>query len=166
MSSLSVYTRRDPFREFDALIRNAFGPLESRPANGIAFTPAAETVRDGDDAVVRLELPGVDVANDIDVEVTPGRLVVRGERRDERSEASEGRHLREIRYGRFERSFGLPGHVTADAVTASYDAGVLSVRIAGVYAGTQPTRIAVTGPVAVEPAQPAPAEEDSAQNAG
>lgn len=139
MSTLSLYRRRDPFAEFDNLVRNAFGTVDR-----IAFTPAAETVRDGDDAVVRLELPGVDVANDIDVEVTSGRLVVRGERRDERTEESEGRHLSEIRYGRFERTFGLPAHVTADAVSASYDDGVLSIRVAGVYAGTEPTRITVT----------------------
>ena len=33
------------------------------------FSPAAEVVKDGDDAVVRLELPGVDVAKDVNVEV-------------------------------------------------------------------------------------------------
>ena len=33
------------------------------------FTPAAEIVKDGDDAVIRLELPGVDVAKDVNVEV-------------------------------------------------------------------------------------------------
>ena len=33
------------------------------------FNPAAEIVKDGEDAVVRLELPGVDVAKDVNVEV-------------------------------------------------------------------------------------------------
>jgi HSP20 family protein len=109
-------------------------------------------VRDGDDAVVRLELPGVDVASDVEVEVVSGRLVVRGERRDVSEQDAEGRHLREIRYGSFERSFGLPAHITADAVSATYDAGVLSVRVAGVYAGTEPTRIEVStaAPATVE----------------
>ena len=152
MSTLSLYTRRDPFRELDALVRNAFGSGVPTTGNGIAFTPAAESVRDGDDAVVRLEVPGV-TTEDIDVEVSNGRLVIRGERRDERSEDADGRHLREIRYGRFERSFGLPSHVTADAVSASYDAGVLSVRVAGVYVGTEPQKIAVTAPVRAESEQ-------------
>lgn len=146
MSTLSLWSRRDPFAEFDSLIRSAFGPMESWTRDGIAFSPAAETVKDGEDAVIRLELPGLDAANDIDVEVTPGRLTVRGERRDERSEDSNGRTLREIRYGSFERSFGLPNHVTADMVTASYDAGILSVRVAGVYAGTEPRKIAISSP--------------------
>ena len=42
-------------------------------------------IKDGDDAVVRLELPGVDVAKDVNVEVDRGQLVIHGERRDERS---------------------------------------------------------------------------------
>jgi HSP20 family protein len=164
MSTLSLYQRRDPFRElsreFDGLVRNAFGTASTAPRPG-GFSPAAETVRDVNDAVVRLELPGVDVANDVEVEVVGGRLVVRGERRDERSEETAGRHLREIRYGRFERGFALPSRVTADAVSASYDAGVLSVRVAGAYADNTPTRISVTttSAPAVEPAEPAePAE--------
>ena len=162
MSTLSVYSRRDPFREFDALVRSAFGSGFSFPASDrdIAFTPAAETVRDGEDAVVRLELPGVST-DDIDVELTAGRLVIRGERRDERSEDNDGRHLREIRYGSFERSFTLPAHVTADAISASYDAGVLSVRVAGVYAGTEPKKIAVTAPVKAEAVEAGDSAEGS-----
>jgi len=34
--------------------------------------------------------------------------------------------------------------VGADAVTASYDAGVLSIRVSGVYAGQEARRIAIT----------------------
>ena len=156
MTKLTTYTRRDPFTsdpwsQFDSLVRTAFGPAgtSTSTARRLDFTPAAETVRDGDDVVVRLELPGVDVASDVTVEVVANRLVVKGERRDERtvSEGESGedaRRISEIRYGSFERSFGLPSHVGADAVSASYDAGVLSVRVAGVYAGTEPTRIEIS----------------------
>jgi len=137
MSTLSLWTRRDPFAEFDRFF--------AAPARPAGFTPAAEVVRDGDDAVVRLEVPGLDVAKDVTVEVDRGRLVVRGERRDERSEERSGRTLREVRYGSFARSFALPAHVTAEAVSASYDAGVLSVRVAGAHATpATATKIAVT----------------------
>ena len=145
MSNVSVFTRRDPFAEFDSLVRSAFSPAGG--TSRLDFTPAVETVRDGDDVVVRLELPGIDVSNDVSVEVTNGRLVVKGERRDERREESSEnptRRISEIRYGSFERSFGLPSHVTAESVSASYDAGILSVCVAGVYAGTEPTRIEIT----------------------
>ncbi|MFY1673463.1 Hsp20/alpha crystallin family protein [Plantactinospora sp. WMMB334] len=155
MSTLSLWTRRDPFAEFDALVRNAFGSATTWPtARPAGFTPAAEIDRDGDDAVVRVELPGIDVENDVTVEVDSGRLVVRGERRDERAEERDGRSLREVRYGSFRRSFRLPTHVTAEAVTASYDAGVLQVRVAGAYADgtTGARRIAVTSGSPATPA--------------
>jgi HSP20 family protein len=60
-----------------------------------------------------------------------------------------------VRYGSFRRSFALPAHVTADAISASYDAGVLSVRVAGAYTGSQAQRIAVTAgaPAAIESAE-------------
>jgi HSP20 family protein len=143
MSSITRFRSRDPFfAEFDSLVRSTL----ASPANGetLAFTPTAETVRDGDDVVVRLDLPGVDVAEDVSVEVTNGRLVVAGERKDARADESGTRSIREVRYGRFRRSFGLPAHVGADAVSARYDQGVLSVRVAGVYAGTEPTKIEIS----------------------
>src|SRR5262245_34416527 len=108
MKTLSVWTRLDPFADFDTLVRNAFRPTS------MSFTPAAETSRDGEDAIIRLELPGVDFANDVTVEVDRGRLVVRGERKDQHTEDNDGRRLREVRYGSFYRSFALPAHVTAD----------------------------------------------------
>ncbi len=135
----------------DRWVRDFFGPataddwFKPLPAG---FNPAAEIVRDGDDAIVRVELPGVDVAKDVNVDVEDGRLVIHGERRDEftaeqgpRDGTEDGkdeqapvrRTLREVRYGSFRRSFALPEHITGDAVTASYDAGVLTVRITGAH---------------------------------
>jgi HSP20 family protein len=111
------------------------------PARQFGFTPAAEIVKDGQDAVVRVELPGVNVADDVTVEVDRGRLVVRGERRDERT---EGRTLREVRYGAFRRTFRLPEGVTAESVSASYDAGILTVRVTGAYAGTEAREVEIT----------------------
>ena len=123
------------------------------PARQFGFTPAAEIVRDGEDAVVKLELPGVNVADDVTVEVDRGRLVVRGERRDDRTDEQSGRRLREVRYGTFRRAFRLPEGVTAESVSATYDAGVLSIRVAGAYAGTEAHKVEITtGTPAVEAA--------------
>lgn len=145
MSNLALWSR--PAWDTDRWLRDFFGPAAAadwnNPATG-GFKPAAEIVKDGGDAVVRIELPGVDVEKDVNVEVDHGRLVIHGEHRDEHSEDKDGRTLREIRYGSFRRSFQLPAHVTGDAVTASYDAGVLTVRVTGAYAGNQPQRIAIT----------------------
>ncbi|KUI24967.1 heat-shock protein Hsp20 [Mycobacterium sp. IS-1742] len=143
MSNVALRVR--PAWDLDRWVRDFFGPAADDVFAGAApgFNPAAEIAKDGDDAVVRVELPGVDVDKDVTVEVDSGQLVIHGERRDERSEEKDGRTLREMRYGSFRRSFRLPQHVTGDVVSASYDAGVLTVRVAGAYAGAQPQRIAI-----------------------
>ena len=130
MSNVTLWAR--PAWEIDRWVKE--GVLDG-------FSPAAEIVKE--DAVVRLELPGVDVAKDVNVELDRGRLVIHGERRDERSEEKDRRTLREVRYGSFRRSFKLPAHVTSDAISASYDAGVLTVRVAGAHKGAEAQRIAI-----------------------
>lgn len=133
MSTLSLWAR--PAWEIDRWVKEGVFT---------GFTPAAEIVKDGDDAVVRLELPGVDVAKDVTVEVDRGHLVIHGERRDDRTnEDNQVRYVREVRYGSFRRSFKLPTHVTSEAVSASYDAGVLTVRVAGAHNGAEAQRIAI-----------------------
>ena len=132
MSQVTLWAR--PTWEIDRWVKHGV-------FNG--FSPAAEIAKDGDDAVVRLELPGVDVEKDVNVEVDKGQLVIRGERRDERAEDKDGRTLSEVRYGSFRRSFKLPAHVTSDAISASYDAGVLTVRVAGAHKGAEAQRIAI-----------------------
>lgn len=141
MSNVSLWSR--PALNVDQLFRDVFGPAAQNEAFGSGFNPAAEIVKDGDDAMIRLEIPGVDVDKDVNVELDSGRLVISGERRDEHSENTEGRTLREVRYGSFQRSFAVPAHVNAEAISASYDAGVLTVRVAGAYAGSTAQRIAI-----------------------
>ncbi|GAA4925399.1 HSP20 family molecular chaperone IbpA [Actinomycetospora succinea] len=159
MSTLVPWGPRfaDPFAVADALFRR---PAPSRPQ--AFYAPTTDVVRDGDDAVVRLELPGVDVAKDVTVDVDGHRLTVRGERRDEQS----GEGWRESRRGSFRRSFTLPQHVDADAVSASYDAGVLTLRVVGAHAepvepGAQ--RIAIDG---IAPPEESAASSDATPEAG
>lgn len=138
MSTLSVWS---PFPRPLA----PWGPtLVRRTSAPQAFVPAAEITRDGDDAVVRLELPGLATAADVAVEVVGDRLVVSGQRRGE-SGSPSGSGYREVRYGSFRRTFTLPARVGADVVTASYDAGVLSVRVAGVHRTPETHRIEIAG---------------------
>ncbi|HWL37373.1 MAG TPA: Hsp20/alpha crystallin family protein [Frankiaceae bacterium] len=123
-------TRWDPFpqlarfdREFDDMIRRGFGTQSTRAG----FVPPVEVLRRESDVVLRLELPGMDVERDVEVEVDKGRLVIKGERRDERAEEGTAYLLRELRYGSFRREFALPEGVTAENVDASYDSGMLEV---------------------------------------
>jgi HSP20 family molecular chaperone IbpA len=132
-----------PFAELEAFLR----PYATDVAR-TGFTPAADVARDGEDALVSVELPGLDPENDVTVEVAGGALVIRGERRDERNAEQNGRRLHEVRYGTFRRTFTLPAHVTGDDLTATYDKGVLTVRVAGAYRGATAKRIPVTASTA------------------
>jgi HSP20 family molecular chaperone IbpA len=149
MTNLTLLTRRDPFADFDSLLRRS----TLRPAQSNGFVPAAEIVRDGKDAVVRVELPGVDITKDVTVELANGRLWIHGERRDERAADTSAYSLREVRYGSFRRSFTVPRHVTAEALSADYGDGVLTVRISGAFSDDEPKRIAITGAAAEAAAQ-------------
>jgi HSP20 family molecular chaperone IbpA len=143
--SSTLSRRRDPFfADFDNLVRAAFGPTTyTGSSRQTGFSPAAEAHRDGDDAVIRLELPGVST-EDVSVEIKGRHLVISGSRHDQRAEESGTRRFSEFRYGSFTRSFRLAPSVTAEAVSASYDAGVLTVRVTGAYAETEGHRIEIS----------------------
>lgn len=142
---LSALARLD--RDFDEVVRRTWGEAGRV---GATFVPPVEIARDGEDVVVRLELPGVDVERDVTIEVERGRLVVSGERHDphERSDDDGGRRgvlVRELRYGSFRREFALPQGISPEQVEADYDAGILAVRVrAVVQPEPQPVRVPVT----------------------
>ncbi len=75
--------------------------------------------------VLRAELPGIDPAKDVEVEVEGDMLHIRGERREETKEKNH----REFHYGSFRRTMSLPKGAKADQITASYNDGVLEVRV-------------------------------------
>ncbi|GAA4829005.1 Hsp20/alpha crystallin family protein [Garicola koreensis] len=135
-------TRLDPFSLIDDVFRQARAPLADQSQRASGFVPAIDAHRDGDDLVAAVDLPGIDPENDVAVELSnSGRtLTISGERRTER----EAEGLREVRYGSFSRTVNLPEDVSQDAISATYDAGVLTVRVAGIYAEEQPRRIHIT----------------------
>jgi HSP20 family protein len=141
--------RWDPFtalerldRQFDDIVRRTWGRSGAGASTG--FVPAIEMEQDGTDVLIRLEIPGIDPAADVDVSVHEGRLIVTGERHDTRSEQAKATLVRELRYGSFRREFALPEGVTAGDVEASYDKGLLELRVRNVVRQPEePKRISV-----------------------
>jgi HSP20 family protein len=135
-------SRWDPFttlsrldQDFDELVRRTWtAPPGYSGRSTSGYVPAVEMRADRSDVLITLELPGVDVSQDVDIEVAEGRLTISGQRRD-RGESNEdaGKVLvRELRYGSFRREFALPDSVTAEDVDAAYDQGLLHVRVRNV----------------------------------
>ena len=112
--------------DMDIMLRRAMRSHTDLPEG--VYMPAADVLRDGDDALITLEIPGMN-EDDINIDVEPGRLTVSGQREERVNDAED--HLRELRYGEFRREFSLPQGIPADAVSASYDKGMLEIRISG-----------------------------------
>ena len=116
-------TTFDPFtrdfqRQFDRLARRSFGQNAAMPLDIVR--------RDGD-VTLRFDVPGID-RDSIEVTVDRGILSVSVKRQEERSE-NDKFFVRERTMGTFTRRVRLSENVNADAVEASYDNGVLEVRI-------------------------------------
>jgi HSP20 family protein len=105
-----------------------------------------EEYADGDDWVIRAELPGIDPERDAEVSVDNGVLTVAAERREESTEGDEGKpgYRSEFRYGSYRRSLRLPPDVTVDDVTATYADGILEVRVPRSVERPKPAKVAVT----------------------
>jgi HSP20 family protein len=107
---------------FDSPTRPAAGETPRR------WVPAMDLVESGDHYVLHADLPGV-AEQDINIELEAGVLRISGERRSARDEQQSGYRRIERSYGSFARSLTLPDGVNADAVEASFERGVLEVRI-------------------------------------
>ena len=88
-----------------------------------------ETLEDDGTFVLRAELPGIDPDKDVDVTVENGHLRIKAEREDRSEQTENGRRRSEFRYGSFERSIRLPEGADDDAITATFDSGILEVRV-------------------------------------
>ena len=88
-----------------------------------------EQFTDGDEVVIRAEIPGVDPEEDIEVSVSSGKLTISAER-EQREESRDDKGFRsEFHYGSFRRVMALPPGTTADDVSAGYEDGILEVRV-------------------------------------
>jgi HSP20 family protein len=88
-----------------------------------------EEYEEGDTLVVKAEVPGIDPEQDVEITLTGDELHM-DVRREEKSEhKSKHGYRSEFRYGTFSRTITLPSGVTAQELRASYNDGVLEVRI-------------------------------------
>lgn len=84
--------------------------------------------RDGEEVVVRAELPGIDPDRDVELTVTGGMLHIQAQRREEEKVEEKGFMRRELRYGSFDRTLPLPDGVVESDITARYRDGILEIR--------------------------------------
>jgi HSP20 family protein len=128
--------RWEPLREFSTLqneMNRLFNTVFDTPAaNGGStlrrWMPAMDLVETEDHFVLRADLPGVS-EEDVNIEVEDRVLTISGERKAEHELSKEGYHRVERAFGTFSRALTLPEGIDPDAVAATFDRGVLEVRI-------------------------------------
>lgn len=127
--------RWDPSREVDSLqseVNRLFDTFfGGTPANGRGlrrWVPPMDLVETEDHLVLRADLPGLD-SEDVNIEVKDSVLTLSGERKTEHEEKADGFYRVERAFGTFSRSMTLPNRIDADGITASFEKGVLEVRI-------------------------------------
>lgn len=127
-------------REIDRLFEDTFQNSGDRAG----WSPAVNIRETANEFAFEVELAGLKPEH-VEVTCDNGVLMVRGERVEERKEGEEGRyHLVERSYGVFSRSFQLPQGVDDERIEASFDNGLLRVRVPKA-AIPQPRRIDIRG---------------------
>ncbi|MCM8794398.1 MAG: Hsp20/alpha crystallin family protein [Candidatus Omnitrophica bacterium] len=129
-------TRWNPFRDMVSLqedVNRLFGDFWGRGAqkgwlqDGF-WAPAVDLEETKDEVIVKAQLPGMK-KEDITLQVQGDTLVLTGERRHESETKEKTIHLVESSYGRFQRIINLPSDVEGNRAKATYEAGVLTVRL-------------------------------------
>jgi len=93
---------------------------------GWAATPAVDIVEHEKAFEVTADLPGYDEKT-VEVKVSNGNLVIKGEKKEEKEEKKKDYYLHERHVGSFERSFRIPETVEAEKVEATFKKGILTV---------------------------------------
>jgi HSP20 family protein len=128
--------RWEPVRELSSIqseMNRLFNTFFDTPTTGNGgaarrWLPAMDVVETDEHFVLTADLPGLS-EDDVNIEVEENVLTVSGERKAAHEDKREGFVRVERSYGAFRRSLTLPKGVDADAVSASFDKGVLEIRI-------------------------------------
>ena len=88
--------------------------------------PSVDIVDTKDQFKVEVEMPGMG-EEDIQVSVDNGMLFIKGEKTTSRQDKDKNYRMREISYGKYERSIALPEYVDVDKAKASFKKGMLWV---------------------------------------
>jgi len=147
---MTYLMRRDPFRglvrmqdEMDRLFHSLFGPAETEAGRNGVRVPPVDIAETEEEVVVRAEIPGLTKEN-LELELLPEALTLKGELSQEKEEKGETFHRRERSWSSFQRSIPLPAEVKTEEVKATLEHGVLEVRMPKTERAKVPTPKKVT----------------------
>ena len=139
------YPSRGLFNRFPSdvarLYSDAFGLDSYAEAPARQWNPAVDVLENETSFLLRADVPGAN-PDDIEVTVDDGVLTLKGKRELQSASDTQGYKRIERAQGAFTRQFTLPDTASSDGITASFEAGVLTVTIPK-SEKSQPRRIPV-----------------------
>lgn len=117
-----MLVRWNPFTEVDKFFKDIDNTLWHKSTY---WKPVVDVREEDNSIIIDADLPGMDEDN-VKVSVEENILTISGERKTEKEEKY---HRIEKYYGSFTRSFTLPSSAKIDKIEASFDKGVLTVKI-------------------------------------
>jgi len=128
--------RWEPARELQTLqqeVNRLFGAAFDSGAAGNSeiprrWIPAMDLLEEDERFVLRADLPGVEEES-INVELQDNVLTISGERAPEHRAQDGGYQRLERAWGAFSRSLTLPAGIDPESIEASFNNGVLEVRV-------------------------------------
>jgi len=112
-------------KRMEALARKEFAPLRA----GEFFREFPIDIKEkNDELVIEAEIPGMKKEN-IEINLTENTLSIRAEKKKKKEEKEEGYLHRERSYFGFKRSLTLPVAVIPEKAKASYEDGILRIRV-------------------------------------
>ena len=134
-------------RDMNQLFDDFFNGFSLMPWRGfgespLAFSPQIDVVEDEKAIQVSAELPGMD-ERDIDVSISQGVLVIKGEKRKEKETRDKNYFRVERSFGTFRRSIPLPAEVDEGKVEAAFKKGVLTITLPKIAAEKDRKRITI-----------------------
>jgi len=129
---MSNLIRFEPLREMVTLreaMDRLFDDAFTRPYGTDSLgAPAIDLYQTDEEVVLLASLPGLK-ADNVQISVTGELLTLKGEFKEKQEMKEEAYHLRERRYGSFERTVSLPTEVVADKARAEFEDGILTIRL-------------------------------------
>ena len=130
---MSNLIRWEPAREMmtlreamDRLFDDAFTrPLSLRDGWS---APAIDMYQTDDEIIVKAALPGFK-PDEVQINVTGEVLTLKGEVKQQEEKKERAWHMREQRWGTFERSVVLPTDVVSDKAKAEFENGILTISL-------------------------------------
>jgi HSP20 family protein len=147
MKALIPWERTDSWledfrHEIDETMQRFFRPLaESRGLVARTWSPRVDVEETDKAILVKADLPGVK-PEEVEITVTDGSLMLRGERKEEKEEKGKNYQRVERFVGKFYREIDLPAGVDKEKIVAESSNGVITVTIPKAP-GVQAKKIAV-----------------------